>query len=105
MYIRLNKNRTKKYYQTIVNLAIKETEAILEKNSKITLYNSIYNQLLDIQEQIINNNAILSEDELYDRYSLGAIAVKNFSLENDEYAQKLSDSFGGAFDYSSMPER
>lgn len=29
---------------------------------------------------------------------------KNFDLETDKYGQKLSDIFGGTFDYYLMPE-
>ncbi|AFJ09676.1 hypothetical protein PI172_0362 [Prevotella intermedia] len=50
------------------------------------------------------NNTMVSKFDLYRMYSLGSIAAKNFDLENDEYAQKLSDSYSGAFDYHSMPE-
>lgn len=42
--------------------------------------------------------------ELYRKYSLGLIAVKNFDEATDEYAQKLIDSYGGAFDYYDMVE-
>lgn len=104
MYTRLNKNRNKKYYTKIVGIAIEETERLLKQSPEITMYSVILNQLIDIKENIIDNNIVFSESELYRRYTIGAIAVKNFELENDEYAQKLSDVFGGTFDYDIMPE-
>ncbi|WP_312076431.1 immunity protein Tsi6 family protein [Chryseobacterium sp.] len=104
MYTRLDNNRTKKYYREIINSALLETEKLLKMSPEIIIYQSIYNQLADINEKIIKNHIIFSEDELYNRYSLGALAVKNFDLDNDEYAQKLSDSFGGTFDYNEMKE-
>lgn len=104
MYTRLNKNRTKKYYREIINIVTEETNILKKMSPDIRIYLSIYNQLIDIQDKIIVNSIVFSEEELYNRYTLGAIAVKNFDLDNDEYAQKLSDSFGGTFDYYQMPE-
>ena len=53
---------------------------------------------------MLEKNKIFSRFELYRRYSLGNIAVKNFDEESDEYSQKLIDSYGGAFDYYKMQE-
>jgi hypothetical protein len=105
MYTRLNKHRTKKYYREIINQAIIKTDELLKMSPEIQIYHSIYNQLIDINEKIVKNNLVFSENELSERYSLGELIVKNFDLENDEYAQKLSDSFGGMFDYHKMPEK
>ena len=104
MYTRLNHNRTKKYYREIVENAIDTTEVYIKKFPSIEIYNSILKQLKDIQRNIIFDNVEFNEETLYERYNLGAIAVKNFDLEKDEYAQRLSDVFGGSFDYYSMPE-
>ena len=104
MYKRLNLNRKKSYYKLILEEVIKETEIYLNKSPEISLYRMILNQLKDIELNIVKKNNVFSEDELYNRYSLGAIAVKNFDLETDEYGQKLSDIFGGTFDYYLMPE-
>jgi len=105
MYTRLNKNRTKKYYKEIVEDVIKETEENIKMFPSISMYVSILNQLKDIQKNIITNNIEFDENTLYKRYSLGSIAVKNFDLEHEEYAQKLSDVFGGSFNYYLMPEK
>jgi len=105
MYTRLNNNRTKEYYREILNQAISKTEELLKMSPQIQIYHSIYSQLVNILEEVVKNNVVFSEKELYEKYSLGAIAAKNFDLEHDEYAQKLSDSFGGIFDYDKMPEK
>lgn len=104
MYTRLHTKRTKKYYREIVDLAIEETKNLMEMSPKVAIYASIYNQLVDIKQNIIEENKVFSRFELYKRYSLGMIVVKNFDENADEYAQKLIDSYGGAFDYDKMPE-
>lgn len=104
MYTRLHTKRTKKYYREIVDLAIEETKNLMEMSPKVAIYASIYNQLVDIKQNIIEENKVFSRLELYKRYSLGMIAVKNFDENADGYAQKLIDSYGGAFDYHKMPE-
>ena len=53
MHKRLNKNRTKKNYREIVNLAIEETKKLKDISPEITMYQSIFNQLLDIDQKII----------------------------------------------------
>lgn len=76
----------------------------MEMSPKVAIYASIYNQLVDIKQNIIEENKVFSRFELYKRYSLGMFAVKNFDENADEYAQKLIDSYGGTFDYNKMPE-
>lgn len=90
MYTRLSHKRTKKYYREI--------------SPEIAMYRSILNQLIDIKHTIIEQCKVFSVMELYRKYSLGLIAVKNFDEATDEYAQKLIDSYGGAFDYYDMVE-
>ncbi|APW33465.1 immunity protein Tsi6 family protein [Prevotella intermedia] len=104
MYTRLSKKPTKSYYRWIIEQAIIETEELMQMSPTIIIYKSIYNQLVDLRTKIVLNNTMVSKFDLYRMYSLGSIAAKNFDLENDEYAQKLSDSYSGAFDYHSMPE-
>ena len=104
MYTRLHTKRTKKYYREIVNLAIEETKNLMEMSPKVAIYASIYNQLVDIKQNIIEENKVFSRFELYKRYSLGMIAVKNFDENADEYAQNLIDIYGGTFYYNKMPE-
>lgn len=103
MYTRLFLNRTKKRYEEILNIAVDETLLLAEKNPDINIYRVIYNQLIDIKDNIIIKKTVFTEDEIFKRYNLGAIAVKNFDIEYDEYGQKLSDVFGGSIDYHQMP--
>ncbi|MDN4028416.1 immunity protein Tsi6 family protein [Chryseobacterium gambrini] len=91
-------------YRDSLNLATQKTEELIKLSPEIPMYHSIYNQLLDIDEKIIKNNTVFSENELYKRYSLGHLAVKNFDYENDEYAKLLIDVFGEAFDYHASSE-
>lgn len=105
MCIKIEKEMSKQDYREIVSQAIIETGKLLEMSPEMTMYHSIYNQLIDINEKVIKNSIVFSDREIYGRYSLGALATKNFDIENDEYAQKLSDSFGGMFDYHEMPEK
>lgn len=104
MYTRLSHKRTKKYYREIVDLAIEETQKLLEISPEIAMYRSILNQLIDIKHTIIEQCKVFAVMDLYRKYSLGLIAVKNFDEATDEYAQKLIDSYGGAFDYYDMIE-
>lgn len=104
MYTRLSKNTTKSYYRSVIEQAIVETQKLMLMSPEVTMYNSIYNQLVDLKTKVVLNNIIIPKFDLYRMYSLGSIAAKNFDLENDEYAQRLSDSYSGAFDYHRMPE-
>ena len=76
----------------------------MEMSPKVAIYASIYNQLVDIKQNIIEENKVSPDSNYIKRYSLGMIAVKNFDENADEYAQKLIDSYGGTFDYNKMPE-
>jgi hypothetical protein len=46
---------------------------------------------------------ILIRKQITERYTLGAIAVKNFD-ESDEIYQRLCDIFGGAIVYHELPD-
>lgn len=104
MYIRLNSEKRRQVYRDTLNLATQKTEELMKLFPEIPMYHSIHNQLLDIDEKLIKNNIVFSENELYKRYSLGHLAVKNFDYENDEYAKLLIEIFGGTFDYHSSSE-
>lgn len=99
LYKRLETNETKAYYREILDATTSETERYVRKFPEISMYENILSQLQDIKEKIVVEQIVLTEDEVFERCSLGAIAVKNFDLENEEYAQRLSDIFGGAMDY------
>ena len=108
MYLKINKMKdkyievnTKKAYKDLLKSMLKETNDYLTRFPELTLYHSISSQIADIIH-VIDENIVLEEQQIYDRYSLGAIATKNFDAQNELYARKLQDIFGGLFDYWDM---
>jgi len=95
---------TKTEYRELLDNLKEETKKLVDKFPEITIYKSIYNQIIDIIKRI-NNKEILSEQEIYQQYSIGAIAVKNFDCDKDIYGRKLQDAFGALFEYWNLPER
>ena len=104
MYTRLSQKATKVYYKQIMEEAITETDRLRKQYPEISVYELIYAQLVDLKERLIVHNQVYSKAALYQRYSFGGIVAKNFDLETDEYAQKISDCYGGAFDYHCLQE-
>ncbi len=104
MYLRLSKKMTKKYYKEIVNETINETKSYLIKFPDVTIYRVIYNQIMDIKINVIEKGIVFTQDEVFKRYNLGAIAIKNFDVEFNEYGQKLSDISGGSYRYWGLPD-
>jgi len=93
--------QTQKEYKDLLESMLKETTDYLSRHPEIALYHSISSQIADIIH-IIDKNIVLQEQQIYERYSLGAIATKNFDCKNDLYGRKLQDIFGGLFDYWNM---
>ena len=94
----------KKDFVKLVQETLTETYELKNKFPDILIYKSIYNQLCDIEEKFIVKKEFLSDNEIFKRYSLGAIAVKNFDDTVEIYARKLEDIFGSLFSYDKMPE-
>lgn len=94
---------TKKEYKDLLNELGRESKILADKYPEISIYKSIYNQIADIQS-MIHHNIKLSENELYNKYSIGTIAVKNFDCEEDIFGRKLQDVSGALFEYWDMPE-
>lgn len=101
MYKRLSENETQKYYQKILNetLIIAEEHQRIEQNA---LWNSIVNQLRDIQKMVVEEYSFSDWEDVYERYTLGTIAIQEF-LEGDEMQERLCDIFWGAVHYRSIP--
>lgn len=102
MYKPLIENETKRYYRNLLD----ETTTIvwrLYKETNSPLYLIIRNQLLDIKENITEKQMSFDEDEIDERYSLGAIATNNFE-EGDEIYERLCDILLGAIDYRNYDE-
>lgn len=103
MYTPLSNNRTKEHYQKIVDETLLISEERLKKE-QLLLWNSIVNQLQDIKLMIIGKQAFSDWEGIYDRYTLGTIAVREFT-EGDEMQARLCDIFWGAVHYSELKEK
>lgn len=58
-----------------------------------------YYQLVDIQKNVVDEGLYSDWEQINERYTLGAIAVKNY-YEDEEMYQRLCDIFGEAIIYS-----
>lgn len=102
MYKRLKTQCTKKYYVQILNETIGLVSPLVN-NDESGFYLNIYSQLIDIKKNVVVEHKFTNWEDINDRYSLGAIATRNFD-EDDELRNRLCDVFGGAIKYDSMPE-
>ena len=103
MYQVYNDNRTQARYNQILNETLDMTKDLMTRFPEISMYNVIYDQIVDIKKNVIESGKRLTEDEIYKRYNLGSIAVHNFDTDHDEYGIRLTDVFGGCFDYHEVP--
>lgn len=94
---------TKKEFRDLIEEMIKETANLILRFPQIEMYQSIYDQLQDIKYTIIVNKKELTEDEVDERYTIGAIVTNNFDSEKELYARKLEDIFGAACEYFELP--
>lgn len=102
MYKRLETEKTKQYYNEILDRAFFLSEERLSKEQSV-LWNSIVNQLRDIKVTIVEKHELSDWEEVYERYSLGSIAVRELP-ENDEMQALLCDIFWGAVHYDELSE-
>ena len=102
MYTTLSNNRTKAYYREILDSTLEIAEKQLTNNEN-PLWISIVNQIKDIKENVVNTQSITYWEDIYDRYSLGRIALDYFD-DDDEMQDRLCDIFGGAVHYSELPD-
>ena len=103
MYQRLFDNKTKYYYKQILNDTIGIVAGLLEKEHDMLIQN-IYDQLADIKKNVVDEYMYSEWEQINERYTLGAIAVKNYE-EDDEMYQRLCDIFAGAIMYSELPDQ
>jgi hypothetical protein len=92
---------TRKQYFEILKEAILQTEKYIQVYPELTMYKSILNQLIFIQNIVVNENRVPEKEEI-DRVTLGSIAVKNFDYEHDEYADILMDCYSKFLRYKSL---
>ena len=102
MYQRLSEHKTKFYYKKILKDTIVIVADSLEQEPDVLIQN-IHDQLVDIQKNIVDNGLYSDWEQINERYTLGAIAVKNYD-EDDEMYQRLCDIYGGAILYSELPD-
>lgn len=102
MYKRLSLNQTKENYRNILNETIQLIEASPDIQQNL-LYQGILYQLNDIKRNVVEEGNYLSWEDVDDHYTLGGIAMKNFT-DGEEMQNRLIDIFGGACDYYDYPE-
>ncbi|QNK61051.1 hypothetical protein H7F33_10685 [Pedobacter sp. PAMC26386] len=95
---------TKKEYRNVIQETLLETEKLISKFPELSIYQDIRSQIMLIKEDVLIKQLRMTLFEIIDKYTLGAIAVKNFDLEHDPYAQKLSDIAGLSCKYFDLPE-
>ena len=103
MYKELSEDKTQQYYSELLN----ETLTIAEKrlaSDNTNLWHSVVNQLRDIQEMIIEKQALQGWEDVYERYTLGTLVVHELS-EKDEMYARLSDIFWGAVHYKELENK
>jgi len=103
MYKRLSEHPTKSEYAKILDETITFVE-IYYMDPPTQLIQSIYAQLLDIREFVVKSQSIVDDEEIFERYTLGAYAVKNFEKGN-ELRERLCDIFGGAMQYEELDDK
>ena len=95
--------QTKREYRDLLYSLRIESKKLSERFPTILIYKSIYDQISDIINNL-DNNIVFSDEQIYSRYSIGAIAVKNFDCDNEIFGRKLQDAFGTLFEYWNLPE-
>ncbi len=94
---------SKKDYIEIIETTLLESHYLMKRFPEVPMYENIYNQIESLKKFIIENKVDLSKDYVFEHYSLGAIAVKNFDSENDIFAEKLMFIFGLSYKYKDLP--
>lgn len=92
---------TQDQYFAVLKEAIQQTEEYIKHYPEINMYQSILNQLVFIQNVVMIERRIPTEDEV-EKLTLGSIAVKNFDYENDPYADLLMDCYSKCLRYTSL---
>ena len=90
--------KSKVEFNELLDQTIFETKELKDKFPKILMYKNLYDQLLSLKSELHSHNA-LSKAYIYEKYTIGAIATKNFDFENEIYAQKLIRIFGTSLRY------
>lgn len=106
MYIELEKDYTKVRYSQILNetIEIVENEILHSfQDEDLDMWLSIKAQIKDIREKIVESQALFDWEEIYERYSIGAIGLECFD-DDDEMHMRLCDIFHGAVHFRELED-
>lgn len=95
-------NENKNNYRKILDLTIIESEGLKNKFPEIYIYQIIYNQLKSIKQRVIDNQEIITRDEVFNEYNFGSIAAKNF--DNTSFGDNLMFIYGLSYKYANLPD-
>ena len=103
MYKRVS---TKAEAKKVIIETLGQTQYLITKFPEIELYKLIKEKIKIIEKDVFFEKIQLKPFEAISnvRYKLGAIAANNFDLENDEYAQRLSDISSLIYEYENLPD-
>ncbi|WP_300685983.1 hypothetical protein [Chryseobacterium sp.] len=106
VYTDLEERLTKKYYREIVEKALAQAKEEYEQFPNDPMNISFYNQLVDIKKTVIEDHAVYTEEEAYQKYPMAVMVVRNFLGEeaDTEYANRLQDAVWGISLYPAMME-
>ena len=106
MYIELEKQYSKTRYSQILDETqhIAEHElSLIPQNENSDIWISIISQIKDIREKIVEKHILFDWEEIYERYSIGAIGIEYFD-DDDEMHMRLCDIFHGAVHYFELED-
>lgn len=83
-------------------MTIIESEGLKNKFPEIYIYQIIYNQLKSIKQRVIDNQEIITRDEVFNEYNFGSIAAKNF--DNTSFGDNLMFIYGLSYKYANLPD-
>jgi hypothetical protein len=102
MYTPLPNTPTRSQYRILLNETISIFDELSKKTS-LPLFKQILQELKDIKAFVVDIPIFDDWEKINDRFSIGAIATKNFE-EGNELRDRLCDVFGGAIEYAEMKE-
>lgn len=94
---------SKNNYKKVFNECIKQTEKLTLQFPEIPLYQIILNQLETLKVRLIDKEITISREELFDKYSFGSIAAKNF--DDTIYGNNLMFVYGMSYKYLNLPDK
>lgn len=93
---------SKVQFESLLNETIKDTEEFKLRFPEILMYENIYMQLIALKSLLIEQKLDLDQEYIDEKFTIGAIATKNFDYEYEIYAQKLIRIFGASLRYKEL---